>query len=158
MNQIPSRLDIAARIHHLLLRDLGQGIDIDQMLRLERYARDVRLVCDAYKGEELAELAQQYRQAPPMPDEPGFGRSPQPTDWSRNTSGFGTSRPMDMLDPLRMPTPGRSSAQAPDRPSDPASVRSGPAFPAPDRRAGAAPAVPPATSLTQRLFSRWRGR
>ena len=59
MSQTPSRLEIAARIHHLLLRDLGQGIDIDQMLRLERYARDVLLVCDAYKGEELAELAQQ---------------------------------------------------------------------------------------------------
>ena len=63
MSQTPSRLEIAARIHHLLLRDLGQGIDIDQMLRLERYARDVLLVCDAYKGEELAELARKHNDA-----------------------------------------------------------------------------------------------
>ena len=138
MSQTPSRLEIAARIHHLLLRDLGQGIDIDQMLRLERYARDVLLVCDAYKGEELAELAQQYRQAPPLPAEPGAGRAPQPTDWARNTSGFGTSRPMDMLDPLRMQTPAQP--------------------PSPDRRADPAPTTLPTPTLRQRLLSRWWGR
>ena len=63
MNPSTSRLQIAARIHHLLLRDLGQGIDIDQMLRLERYARDVLLVCDALRAQGLHELSARYREA-----------------------------------------------------------------------------------------------
>jgi hypothetical protein len=95
---MPSRLQIATRMHHLLMGDLGQGIDVEQMLRQERYARDVLLVCDAYKGGELALLAQQYRTSPPMGDDT-MGRAVRPTDWSRNTSGFGVSRPMEILDP-----------------------------------------------------------
>ncbi len=107
MTTTPSRMQMAARMHALLLRELGQGIDIEQMLNSERYARDVLLVCAAYKGSELAALAQDYRHALPQPPAPLAGHARRPTEWSRNTSGFGLSRPMESLDqpPLDTPSP-----------------------------------------------------
>ena len=72
------------------------------MLRRERYARDVLLVCDTYKSGELADLAQQFRNAvlPSVPTStaPAAGHAHRPTEWSRHTSGFGVSRPMEAGD------------------------------------------------------------
>lgn len=92
-----SRLQIATRIHFLLLRDLGQGIDIEQMLQQPRYERDVLLVCDACHGSELAALAQEYRRALPAPTgtQSPAGHTRQPIDWSRASTGFGVTRPME---------------------------------------------------------------
>jgi hypothetical protein len=54
-------LRIANRIHLLLLRELGQGIDRQRMINERLYARDVLLVCDARPGTDLASLAQHFR-------------------------------------------------------------------------------------------------
>jgi hypothetical protein len=56
-----NKLRIATKIHFFLLRELGQGIDIEKMLSHELYARDVLLVCEACQGTELARLAAQFR-------------------------------------------------------------------------------------------------
>lgn len=58
-----SRLQLANRIHLGLMRELGQGIDVRQMLDSALYARDVLLVCQAYPATELAQLAEHFRQA-----------------------------------------------------------------------------------------------
>lgn len=94
-----SRLQLATKIHFFLLRELGQGIDVDRLLRGSSYARDVLLVCEACRGSELAELARQFRdataaQAPARKTaaasgSPGYAK--QQLDWSRDTSGFGAS-------------------------------------------------------------------
>jgi hypothetical protein len=96
----PSPLQIATKIHFFLMRELGKGIDVEKMLQQPRYARDVLLVCEACRGTELAELAGTYRQVKKLYDRleasaqtPGHAH--HPTDWSRNTTGFGVSRPMD---------------------------------------------------------------
>ena len=57
------RLQLAHRIHLGLMRELGQGIDIEQMLSSALYARDVLLVCQAYPTSELPWLGEQFRQA-----------------------------------------------------------------------------------------------
>ena len=56
MTQSPSPLQIATKIHFFLLRELGQGIDVERMLTHRRYERDVLLVCEACKGTDLALL------------------------------------------------------------------------------------------------------
>ena len=56
-------LQIANRIDVLLQARLGRGIDLQRMVAEPLYARDVLLVCDAHRGEELAELAQSFRAA-----------------------------------------------------------------------------------------------
>ena len=55
------RLKIAQRINLLLQRELAQGIDVPRLLAQPLYARDVLLVCDAVRGNDLAMLAQQFR-------------------------------------------------------------------------------------------------
>ncbi|WP_425261780.1 hypothetical protein ACPOLB_12955 [Rubrivivax sp. RP6-9] len=52
---------IANRIHLLLLKELGQGIDVQRLLNERLYARDVLLVCDAQPGTDLASLALHFR-------------------------------------------------------------------------------------------------
>ena len=94
----PDRFQIASRMHFLLLRELGQGIEVGQMLGDERYARDVLLVCDAHQNTELALLALQYRQTPRQIGTSAAGHAQHRTDWSSNTSGFGLSIPVDSLD------------------------------------------------------------
>ncbi len=102
MSQSPSPLQIATKIHFYLMRELGRGIDVEQMLQHPRYARDVLLVCDACAGTELADLASQYRKVRALYQSleasrptAAPGRAPHPTDWSHNTTGFGLSRPLD---------------------------------------------------------------
>ena len=95
-----SCLKIADRMHELLLRELGQGVDGLRMVAEPLYARDVLLVCDAMPGTELATLAQHFRvaaneraedeaPAPPPAAASGFGASVV----SRLSSGFGRSKP-----------------------------------------------------------------
>jgi hypothetical protein len=108
-----SRLQIAQQLHILLHREIDHAIEIERLLGEPRYARDVLLVCDALPNTDAHALAAQFRgqQAlaapvrpriptalPPAgggavaaPGNPGHAR--QPTDWSRDTSGFGVSRP-----------------------------------------------------------------
>lgn len=92
-------LRIANRIHLLLMRDLGQGIDVQRMLREPLYRRDVLLVCDAFIGSDLASLAQHFRSAQAEPlDDRGqasqisrFAPSAQPSAWGSEASGFAAS-------------------------------------------------------------------
>jgi hypothetical protein len=86
-----SRCQIASRIHLLLRRELGQGIDVAQMLAQPLHARDVLLVCEAMPGSELASLAQQFRAAEP-PSAAGVDAA-TPSRWPQDSSGFGASLP-----------------------------------------------------------------
>ena len=100
-----TRLQLAQRIHELLLREIGHAIEVERLLADPRYARDVLLVCDAGPGGELQPLVSLFRQASrPMaarPDDPGH--APQPNDWGHDTSGFGVTQPP--------PMPGTGSAR-----------------------------------------------
>ncbi len=84
------RLQLAHRIHLALMRELGQGIDVKQMLHSALYARDVLLVCQAYPGSELQALGRQFSQssveARPQ-DQARRSRS------SSDASGLGPSKP-----------------------------------------------------------------
>ena len=93
-----SRLQLAQRIHLLLLREIDHAIEVERLLADARYARDVLLVCDAVPGGELVPLAQLFREAsraqPGEQAEPGH--APQANDWGRDTSGFGVTQPPPM--------------------------------------------------------------
>ena len=80
------RLQLANRIHLGLMRELGQGLDLKQMLGSTLYARDVLLVCQAYPDTELPQLAEQFREATAE----WLARR---TGWPRDSSGFGASKP-----------------------------------------------------------------
>jgi hypothetical protein len=74
------RLHLATRIHFILLRELGSGIDVDLMLKRELYALDVINVCRAIDNDELSRLTELFIEA---------SRAPQ-FAWSRTTA-FGDS-------------------------------------------------------------------
>ncbi len=71
------RLQLANRIHLMLMRELGQGIDVAALLRQPVYARDVLLVCEALEGTDGPALARQFRAGAPV--EPG------PAPWKVST-------------------------------------------------------------------------
>ncbi len=86
-------LKIAARIGTLLEQEIGIGVDARRMLTERLYLRDVLLVCEAHRGNELAQLASWFRRsaaetpadhAPPS----GFG-----FDSVFPSSGFGSAAP-----------------------------------------------------------------
>jgi len=112
-----TRLHLATRIHFGLLRAIGEGIDVDRMLRQRDYAEEVLNVCrgledpamadladlfDDYTADESAracmeqaarearrELAQIPKRAPTVP---------QDMSWSSQTSGFGLTQALTALD------------------------------------------------------------
>lgn len=57
----PQLSQIAQRMHQGLLRELGQGLDVQQLLVDARYARDVLLACDGFADNELSLLSAQFR-------------------------------------------------------------------------------------------------
>jgi hypothetical protein len=89
MHTPQARLQIATKIHFFLLRELGEGIDIDKLLHSERYARDVLLVCDACSTPELPALAQQFRRA--MPPVLRQAVAATASGWAPDSSGFAPS-------------------------------------------------------------------
>jgi hypothetical protein len=105
-----NRLQIATRMHFVLLRELGQGIDVGKMLKREAYARDVLLVCDAHGDRELTRLAQAFRAATDDPNQP----TASTMAWRESqfvggeSSGFGTSRPMAAHAPVTTPAAPRT--------------------------------------------------
>jgi hypothetical protein len=91
-----SRLRIATRIHYLLARYLGDGIDVSAMLKRDDYAREVLFVCAASDDPELHALAQAYRAAPAIDASLALRPSGAPlaTQHAAAASGFGAlSRP-----------------------------------------------------------------
>jgi hypothetical protein len=95
------RLQLAQRIHQVLAREIDHAIEVERLLTDPHYARDVLLVCDALPGSEAPPLAARFRtlpgpatgRVPPVAGPAAPGHAQQPTDWSRDTSGFGVSRP-----------------------------------------------------------------
>ncbi|MBL0728307.1 hypothetical protein [Piscinibacter sp. HJYY11] len=92
-NQV--QLRIAARIHFILKRDLGEGINVPAMLSDAGEAREVLFVCQASGNRELVSLARQFVQAGKLaaPEVAVKADAPQDAAWARHTSGFGVSRP-----------------------------------------------------------------
>jgi hypothetical protein len=84
-------LKIADRMDGLLQAELGLGIDLQRLVGDALYARDVLLVCDAFHGQELAELARQFRRALDEPP-PQEGTAPAAAaGWGARSSGFMSS-------------------------------------------------------------------
>ena len=83
-------LKIADRIHVLLVREIGQGLDRQRMVKEQLYARDVLLVCDAMRGTDAPVLATHYRRAAAGPDEAEEAAA-------RKGSGFSASRFLNSL-------------------------------------------------------------
>ena len=143
------RLQLARRIYQVLVREIDHAIEVERLLTDARYARDVLLVCDALPGSEAPPLATQFRAMPPptagMSAHPGPtvapGHARQPTDWSRDTSGFGVTRPPPVA-PLANSRPG--VAVPPDGPPD------GP----PDRPPDGPPHEPPGPRPAERPAER----
>ncbi|MBX3620246.1 MAG: hypothetical protein KF891_09725 [Rhizobacter sp.] len=96
----PVQLRIATRIHFILKRDLGEGINVAAMLGDPNEAREVLFVCQASGNPELVSLARQYVNAGKLAgqDTPRQD-APQDAAWARNTSGFGVSRPPPIAEP-----------------------------------------------------------
>lgn len=97
-----TRLQIATRMHELLLAEIGCGIEVERLLTRDRYARDVLLVCDACAGTELPQLSAQFRRLTPVKPAsaptapvPPQGHTAQTNEWARDSSGFGLSRPLE---------------------------------------------------------------
>ena len=91
------RLHLATRIHFILLRELGSGIDVNLMLKRDLYALDVINVCRASDNEELIRLADLFVKACRSPEfawsrTTGFGDSLLPAKSDRD-SGFDTPMP-----------------------------------------------------------------
>lgn len=78
-------LKIADRIHLLLVRELGQGLDRQRMVNDALYARDVLLVCDALRLTDAPFLALHFRRSAAAPEE---GTSAH----ARKVSGFAVPR------------------------------------------------------------------
>lgn len=126
-----SRLRIATRIHFALLRQYGEAVEVDSLLKYDADAREAVWVCQASGDAELVSLARQFTQAsstrsersqrkpnaaavtpsvaPARPAAASPARpAPQDAAWARNTSGFGVSQPAELADaPLRKSAGGR---------------------------------------------------
>lgn len=81
-------LKLAARIHALLLQELGQGIEAPRLLAEPLYARDVLLVCDALAATDGPLLARAFRRAAAAPEE-GPPAVPPPRTRARWTAWLG---------------------------------------------------------------------
>ena len=100
------RLRIATRIHFALLRHYSEDVAVSTLLEGEAGAREALWVCEASDNAELVELARRFEEAgraqtssahfgtPHLPK----GAVAQELAWSRDTSGFGLSRPLELGD------------------------------------------------------------
>jgi hypothetical protein len=100
----PVQLRIATRIHFILKRDLGEGINVAAMLSDANEAREVLFVCQASGNPELVSLARQYVNAgklakPAQSSGTAKREAPQDAAWSRNTSGFGVTHAAELSPP-----------------------------------------------------------
>jgi hypothetical protein len=120
----PSELRIATRIHFGLKQWLGEGIDVEVMLRQPEEAREILFVCQASGNAELESLARQWlestgerkkaarpRTAAEQPiarpaaqkttEKPTAARASAKQDlaWARDTSGFGITQPAELTPP-----------------------------------------------------------
>jgi hypothetical protein len=116
----PSELRIATRIHFGLKQWLGEGIDVEVMLRQPDEAREILFVCQASGNAELESLARQWADARgelkkaarpravaekpvvrPSTPKTAAPRAAAKQDlaWARDTSGFGITQPAELSPP-----------------------------------------------------------
>ena len=97
----PVQLRIATRIHFILKRDLGEGINVAAMLSDANEAREVLFVCQASGNPELVSLARQYVNAGKLAKPALVAKSDAPQDaaWASNTSGFGVTQASELSAP-----------------------------------------------------------
>jgi hypothetical protein len=120
----PTELRIATRIHFGLKQWLGEGIDVEVMLRQPDEAREILFVCQASGNAELESLARQWADArgelkkaarpravaekpAARPTEhrsapkaaPTRAAAKQDLAWARDTSGFGITQPAELAPP-----------------------------------------------------------
>ncbi|KQU74978.1 MULTISPECIES: hypothetical protein [unclassified Rhizobacter] len=120
----PAELRIATRIHFGLKQWLGEGIDVEVMLRQPDEAREILFVCQASGNAELQSLARQWADAsterkkaarprttvdkpaartaaPKAPEKttPARAAARQDLAWARDTSGFGITQPAELAPP-----------------------------------------------------------
>ena len=114
------RLTIASRINHLLLRELGEGIDVEMMLKRAPYATEVLYVCAASRQTELRELGRQFETLTKAHNaevvrlmQRDERKGPAASGWPSGSSDFESSHP-DL---------GRRTVER--RPAPSASVKSG---------------------------------
>src|SRR5262245_43074370 len=62
------RLHLATRIHFIMLREFGRGIDVELMLERDLYAIDVINVCRAVDNDELSRLGELFIEASHSPE------------------------------------------------------------------------------------------
>lgn len=108
-----TRLRIATRIHFALLRHYTEDVSVSTLLRNEAHAREALWVCEASGIDELVALGKQFETASRQearaarlrseqacaetgPSAP-HGSTPQDLAWSRDTSGFGMTRPPETI-------------------------------------------------------------
>jgi hypothetical protein len=110
------RFRIATRIHHALIRELGEGIDVVMMLGREPYAREVLHVCNACGNRELVRLARHFRAATEQEERAEREEAALHAAWMRNTTGFrvtqppvGSSRKRDDAKRVSEPAPAQRS-------------------------------------------------
>jgi hypothetical protein len=82
------RFRIATRIHHALMRELGEGIDVAMMLGREPYAREVLQVCNACGNRELVRLARHFRAATEQEERAEREEAALHAAWMRHGSGL----------------------------------------------------------------------
>ena len=70
---LSSRLLIARQLQAVLQLELAHVIEIERLLGDAHYARDVLLVCDALRSEDVTALAAQFRATSANPP-PGLNR------------------------------------------------------------------------------------
>lgn len=107
-------LKIADRIHLLLVRELGQGLDRQRMVREPLYARDVLLVCDALRLTDAPMLAMHFRRCAASPDEAEQVAARRAV--AAQNRGFSASRFLNSLFGVADAAPaGRQTAVVPNR-------------------------------------------
>ena len=90
-----ARLQIAARIHFFLLKELGTGIDVEGMLKAPHYAREVLDICDRARGTRLHQLGQDFRRVTAeLAGLAAGGHAGVEQPWAADTTGFGVSQPL----------------------------------------------------------------
>ena len=108
------RLRIATRIHFALLRHYGEDVAVSTLLKNGEHAREALWVCEASGHDELVDLAKQFETAARQEARAlrlrnqqarleaalaaRHGATPQDLAWSRDTSGFGLSRPAETVE------------------------------------------------------------
>jgi hypothetical protein len=120
-----TRLRIATRIHFALRRHFDADVAVGTLLKRGGESREALWVCEASGDAELMDLARQYtramraeerasavsseaaQKAAATADAAG-ANAPQDTAWSKDTSGFGVSRPPGSTDAAPAPGAGAS--------------------------------------------------